>query len=245
MRPVDQTSFGVKRFPHVPGNCLSACIASILEMPVEEIPNFVDTSDYRDGLWVGRLNAWLETLGLYAYTVLADEWDVHTNPPVGYYIAYGRSINNNLHAVVCKDNCMVHDPDSRRTGLVSVEGVVVIVPYESNNYVTGGGDGGLSFEDAWARAEQQALIGQPLSGPDPIEKIRAELSNASVAIVTACAPEAMSVVIKAAIQNGRAVGVSVYTTPASPKVEACVARGIRRLTFTVSGHMDAVTATFG
>lgn len=110
-------------------------------------------------------------------------------------------------------------------------------------YVTGAGDGGLSFEDAWARAEQQATIGQA-SGPDPIEKIRVELSNASAAIVSACAPETTSVVIKAAIQNGRAVGVSVYATPPSPAVSACVASRVRRLSFSASGHMDAVTASF-
>jgi hypothetical protein len=109
--------------------------------------------------------------------------------------------------------------------------------------VTGGGDGGLSFEDAWARAEQKAVIGQQ-SGPDPIEKIRGELSNAGAAIVSACAPESMSVVIKAAIQNGRAAGVSVYTTPPSPTVSACVASRVRRANFSVSGYMDAVTATF-
>lgn len=114
---------------------------------------------------------------------------------------------------------------------------------KSNLHLTGAGDGGLSFEDAWARAEQQAAIGQQ-SGPDPIEKIRVELSSASAAIVSACAPETTSVVIKAAIQNGRAVGVSVYATPPSPAVSACVASRIRRLSFSASGHMDAVTASF-
>lgn len=114
---------------------------------------------------------------------------------------------------------------------------------KSHVHVTGAGDGGLSFEDAWAHAEQQANIGQT-SGPDPIEKIRTELSNASAAIVSACAPETMSVVIKAAIQNGRAVGVSVYTKPQSPTVSACIASRVRRIGFTASGYMDAVTASF-
>jgi hypothetical protein len=114
---------------------------------------------------------------------------------------------------------------------------------KSNAHVTGAGDGGLSFEDAWAHAEQQANIGQA-SGADPIEKIRVELSSASAAIVSACAPETTSVVIKAAIQNGHAVGVSVYATPPSPAVSACIASRVRRLSFSASGHMDAVTASF-
>lgn len=113
-------------------------------------------------------------------------------------------------------------------------------------YVTGAGaasDGGVSFEDAWSSAEQKATIGQQ-SGPDPIEKIRNEMSGVGAAIVSACAPESMSVVIKAAIQNGHAVGVSVYTTPPSPTVSACIARRVRRSNFSASGYMDAVTATF-
>jgi hypothetical protein len=116
-------------------------------------------------------------------------------------------------------------------------------PPPGPRHVIGGGDGGLSFEDAWAHAEQKAVIGQQ-SGPDPIDKIRSELSNAGAGIVAACAPDSMSVVIKAAIQNGRAVGVSVYTTPASGAVSACVARHVRALKFSVSGYMDAITATF-
>lgn len=114
---------------------------------------------------------------------------------------------------------------------------------ESSVHVTGAGDGGLSFEDAWAHAEQQASIGHA-SGPDPIEKIRAELSSGASAIVSACAPETTSIVIKAAIQNGHAVGVSVYATPPNPTVSSCIASRVRRISFTASSYMDAVTASF-
>lgn len=116
-------------------------------------------------------------------------------------------------------------------------------PSSGPQHFTGGGDGGLSFEDAWAHAEQHANIGQQ-SGPDPIEQIRGKLSQAGATIVSACAPETMSVVIKAAIQNGHAVGVSVYTVPPSPAVSACIARQVRALRFSASGYMDAVTASF-
>lgn len=36
MKPVDQTTFG---FPG--GNCFSACIASLLEMPLDDVPYFM------------------------------------------------------------------------------------------------------------------------------------------------------------------------------------------------------------
>lgn len=114
---------------------------------------------------------------------------------------------------------------------------------KSNTYVTGGGDGGVSFEDAWAHAQQQAVIGQR-SGPDPIDKISAEMNHSAASIVSTCAPETMSVVIKAAIQNGHVLGVTVSTTPKSPTVEACIASRIRRVSVTASSYMDAVTVTF-
>lgn len=124
-----------------------------------------------------------------------------------------------------------------------LEGDCRPIPASVPQHFTGGGDGGLSFEDAWAHAEQHANIGQQ-SGPDPIEQIRGKLSQAGATIVSACAPETMSVTIKAAIQNGHAVGVSVYTVPPSPAVSACIARQVRALRFSASGYMDAVTASF-
>lgn len=37
MKPVDQTTFGA---PH--GNCLMACVASILEVPLDSLPVMFD-----------------------------------------------------------------------------------------------------------------------------------------------------------------------------------------------------------
>lgn len=51
MRPVYQTICDFKK-----GNCFAACIASILELPLEEVPNFcIDPKD-----WHLNCNKWLE-----------------------------------------------------------------------------------------------------------------------------------------------------------------------------------------
>src|SRR5580700_3839101 len=60
MQPVDQSTFGAW------GNCLSACIASILEIPLDEVPLFHDPSSPVYVPQVVRLNAWLEPRGLRA-----------------------------------------------------------------------------------------------------------------------------------------------------------------------------------
>ncbi len=44
MKPVDQTTFG-----HPGGNCFSACVASLLEMSVDQVPYFMGHDD-----WFGR-----------------------------------------------------------------------------------------------------------------------------------------------------------------------------------------------
>lgn len=123
MTPVDQTTFGVKRWPYLPGNCLSACVASILDMPTESVPLFVEKSDPCDGIWPERLDAWLVERGLHALILPAG---IVLAPPEGFYILYGRSVKDHEHAVVAKDNAIVHDPHPSRTGLARVDCVILI-----------------------------------------------------------------------------------------------------------------------
>ncbi len=107
----------------------------------------------------------------------------------------------------------------------------------------GGFAGGLSFEEAWSHAEQKVVIGGAQTRDlTPVELGR-PFENA--AFISGCgAPDSMHVTIKAAVQNGHAVGVSVYTTPPNGGVSACVAGAVRRLQFPVSANMDAVTQQF-
>jgi hypothetical protein len=68
MLPVDQTTFG-----HPGGNCFSACVASLLELPIEEVPYFMGEPDEPNERWAERLDAFLETYGLYALHFDCDE----------------------------------------------------------------------------------------------------------------------------------------------------------------------------
>lgn len=123
MTPVDQTTFGTKRWPHLPGNCLSACVASILDMPIENVPLFVEKGDPVDGIWPERLERWLAGRGLGALILPKS---VVLAPPLGFYILYGRSVKNHEHAVVAKGNSIAHDPHPSRTGLAQVDCVILI-----------------------------------------------------------------------------------------------------------------------
>jgi hypothetical protein len=110
MLPVDQTTHGPSH-----GNCISACVASILEVPIEVVPCFVDEH------WWERFVGWLAALGLAATSV------EDTIPP-GYSIAFGPStrLAGRGHACVALDGVIVHDPHPSREGLPIVFHYVVI-----------------------------------------------------------------------------------------------------------------------
>jgi hypothetical protein len=58
-------------------------------------------------------------------------------------------------------------------------------------------------------------------------------------------PETMAVEIRAAIQNGRALGVTVVTTPANPAIASKIDAAVRQIQFTpASEKMDFTTTKF-
>ncbi len=57
-------------------------------------------------------------------------------------------------------------------------------------------------------------------------------------------PSNMAVNICAAVQNGRAVGVTVRTTPSSPQHQSCIAGGVRRLSFPSHPKLDVTRTSF-
>jgi hypothetical protein len=76
---------------------------------------------------------------------------------------------------------------------------------------------------------------------------RAALSSVlnSGSLLAGCGvPERTQVQICTAIQNGRAVGVTVTTRPGSSRVSNCVARKVRALRFPSSPHLDVTHTRF-
>lgn len=122
MKPVDQTTFG-----HPGGNCFSACVASLLELQIGDVPYFMDETK---GKWHDQLDAWLAERRLYALHFRIDDRSVYDKEelwPKGFFILNGRSPRGD-HAVVARGNAMVHDPHPGRDGLDSVDGFVLLVP---------------------------------------------------------------------------------------------------------------------
>lgn len=128
MKPVDML------FPrHDPdagliGDCFRCSVASILELPAEEVPHFME-ADWRrkDPAWYADFHRWLAPRGLayldweihpdyfgpqwFEQIVLDGGFDVH-------HVMCGVGPSGELHAVVGRNGVMVHDPHPRRSGLV-------------------------------------------------------------------------------------------------------------------------------
>ena len=63
--------------------------------------------------------------------------------------------------------------------------------------------------------------------------------------LTSCGvPSNMAVNICAAVQNGRAVGVTVSTNPSNPGIASCIAGQVRGLGFPANPRMDVARTTF-
>ncbi len=108
----------------------------------------------------------------------------------------------------------------------------------------GGYHGGGSYEAALNANNQEISVGGPKAGPDLTDaQLGAPMRNAS--FISGCgAPESMKVTVRVAVQNGRAVGVSVYPNPPNPAVSSCVDRHVRALGWPPNAKMDFFTTTY-
>ncbi len=84
MKPVDQDDF-----TFTTGNCFSACLASLLELPLASVPKFMAEED-----WFGAVNRWLSQFNLRFIDIKWDQ-DFAVYPQVGgYAILTGPSPRN-------------------------------------------------------------------------------------------------------------------------------------------------------
>ena len=94
---------------HTDGNCLQACIASLLGMQLSDVPNFVEYDEY----WFIKMQEWASELGFSVLCI--DSYP----PPDVYAILCGPSPRGDFsHAVVVgPGNSLVHDPHPSGEGL--------------------------------------------------------------------------------------------------------------------------------
>lgn len=126
MKPVDQTRDGET------GNCYAAALASLLEVPLEVMPDIVAETMHGHN-WHGYINTYLSR----HHQLMAISIDQRLVPcirPVGWHLISGVSPRNpdHAHAVVGCGGAILHDPHPSRAGVSKVYDYTFLVPVDSN-----------------------------------------------------------------------------------------------------------------
>ena len=104
--------------------------------------------------------------------------------------------------------------------------------------------GGMSCESAQAAYVEEMNVGGPRGQADITASQYSSVLNRGSYFGHCGVPESMGVSICAAVQNGRAVGVTVTTRPRDKRREACVAASVRGLSFPSNPKLDVTRTQF-
>lgn len=105
------------------GNCLAACLASLLELPLWMVPPFEDM--FGRGDHTSRMVEWLNRM-FKLELVWFDGHPVNELPE--FYIATGKSARGVQHAVIYSKGSLAHDPHYSDSGVESVRGGYYLEP---------------------------------------------------------------------------------------------------------------------
>ncbi len=113
------------------GNCYAACIASVLELELYQVPHLMGEED-----WLGKTNLWLSSrgMGMIMLKLETEEAYIHPLPPGMMVILGGNTTRHptRLHAVVGVTKLsgvpwdFVHDPHPDNSFLTKVTDLSII-----------------------------------------------------------------------------------------------------------------------
>lgn len=111
----------------VPGDCVSAAVASLLDREPHQVPHFIAASDIDSRVWWYALKGWAATNGwtVTRRGLLPRQENV---PLPTFGLACGPSERGVSHAVVAIDGQIVWDPHPSRAGILRVKEVIEFEP---------------------------------------------------------------------------------------------------------------------
>ncbi|MEZ4298653.1 MAG: hypothetical protein R3B70_27120 [Polyangiaceae bacterium] len=104
--------------------------------------------------------------------------------------------------------------------------------------------GGTSCEGAAARYNEEYKMGGNNGPPDLTAGAYGAVLNRGTYLNACGVPSNMSVNVCAAVQNGRAVGVTVTTNPPNPGISSCIAGQVRSMGFPSHPRLDVTRTSF-
>ena len=104
--------------------------------------------------------------------------------------------------------------------------------------------GGQSCESAQASYVEEMSVGGPRGQADITGGQYAAILNRGSYFAHCNVPDSAKISICAAVQNGRAVGVTVAVTPRNAGASSCIAAGVRGLSFPSNPKLDVTHTSF-
>jgi hypothetical protein len=104
--------------------------------------------------------------------------------------------------------------------------------------------GGQSCESAQAAYVEEMSMGGPKGQADLTAGQYGAVLNRGSYFAHCGVPDSMGISICAAVQNGRAVGVTIVTKPRDPRIQSCIAAGVRGLSFPSNPKLDVSRTNF-
>lgn len=102
------------------GDCFQACLASMFNKRLDDVPNFYDGLD--NGKLLPKVNenalrSWLVLMGCSGYAEFGFNMpmqkllmEMGDRLPGGHYLLTGRTSRCNIHVVICQGGYIRHDP---------------------------------------------------------------------------------------------------------------------------------------
>lgn len=121
--------------PKRPGNCVAACVATLVGVPLDQVPHFIEFGIvYGDSEDVGAVstgnNWWAMLLG---YLAAKGYWPVELEALTDaetdeFLLVAGMSPRGLLHQVIYRGDRLWHDPHPSRDGVLDVREVLAVRP---------------------------------------------------------------------------------------------------------------------
>lgn len=115
-----------------PYNCVQACVASILGLPLSEVPDFYVEAPEPADFWE-LFEQFLASKGFYA--LLDAKKDQRMQLEV-LYLASGTSPRGLKHMTIYYDGKLVHDPHESNEGIQRVESAYILIPFDPSRHTT-------------------------------------------------------------------------------------------------------------
>lgn len=119
LKKYEQTLFYNKEL-NQRGDCLRACLSTLLQINPNTLPNYTRISDYLELEEIYFNYTGFYTVG--SLDSLKDEKGIN-----GLFIAYGKSSRDCLHAIIIdKQGNVFHDPHPSKEGIKKIENIYII-----------------------------------------------------------------------------------------------------------------------